>query len=250
MSTSERVNSTLRTTGMMEIDGPEAHVWTLSTDVDDARFDDLEARLSREERARAARMRHAGTRNGFVVARSALRRLLAGYLGEPADGLELRYSSKGKPVLVPGREQDLRFSVAHSGGLALIAFARMDVGVDIERIRTVPRERRLIMRVFPQATRAVLAALPAAERREAFFAAWTQREALVKAIGGALLATHDPLDFQWPHLPAPRHFEHAADDGATTTWTVAPLPQPAGFAATLVAQGTLENVRLLPFDEG
>jgi 4'-phosphopantetheinyl transferase len=232
----------------MRIDRREAHVWSFTTAVSEARLNEFEARLSEEERARARRIRHPATHSGFVVTRSALRTLLARYMELPESRLELRYTGKGKPALATHHEGELKFSVAHSAGVAMLAFALVDVGVDVERIRFVPRERRLSTRVFPEATRELIDSLPASHRQAAFFAAWTQREALVKAVGGALLATRDPLDFQWPHSTAPRQLTSEGVEGEHSKWTVAALPHGEGYAATLVAAGEIDEVRLLRYD--
>jgi 4'-phosphopantetheinyl transferase len=237
------VNAWIRPDEQRRIPPGEAHVWTLSTHVPEAVTARLQSLLPEEERRRAERIRHGETRSGFVVTRSALRALLGHYLGVPREDLALRYSVKGKPALAMAHEGGVHFSVAHSGGVAMLAFAGVEVGIDVERIRHVPRERRVMDRVFAGEVSERLRALPPTQRRAAFFAAWTQREALVKALGGALLATRDPLDFHWPSSVAPRRFTGENDAGETVTWTVATLPAADGFAATLVALGEVDDVR-------
>jgi len=226
----------------------EAHVWMLSTDASEAQVRRLAGLLSEEERTRAERIRHDATRSGFVATRWALRSLLGRYLGGDPAGLRLQYSTRGKPALDALHGEELHFSVAHSGGIALLAFARAEVGIDVERVRRLAREGRVTERLFAGPTRALLESLPAAQRREAFFAAWTQREALVKAVGGALMVTRDPLDFEWPRQPGPRIHRVPHDDGREVCWTVAVIPHEIGFAATLVTAGELDEVRHWRFD--
>ncbi len=227
----------------------EAHVWTLTTRVEHAVLQRLAASLSSEEQARFARSRDAGAGRDFVVARAALRSLLGSYLAVPAARIELRYGEMGKPLLTGSEAARLNFSVAHADGCALLAFAGVPVGIDVERIRAVQRATRIAERVFPPATQALLAALPAAQQTAAFVAAWTQHEAVVKALGGALMTTRDPLDFAWPAAFAPRQLRAVHEAHATGTWTVAHLPQPAGRAAALVAAGEVERVRLWRFED-
>lgn len=206
--------------------------------------------LSEEERARAERMRHAGTRGGFVATRGALRSILALYLGADPARLQLRYSARGKPALDAHHEGDLHFSVAHSGGIALLAFARVEVGIDIERVRRLERESRVTARLFAGRTRTLLESLPAGQRLAAFFAAWTQREALVKAVGGALMVTHDPLEFEWPRPAGPRLQRVPQAGGGAKAWTVAAIAHSTDFAATLVTAGEIDVVRHWHFDAG
>jgi 4'-phosphopantetheinyl transferase len=185
-----------------------------------------------------------------VATRWALRSILALYLGGDPARLQLRYSTRGKPALDARHEAGLHFSVAHSGGIALLAFARAEVGIDIERVRRLAREARVTERLFAGRTRTVLESLPAAQRLDAFFAAWTQREALVKAVGGALMVTHDPLEFEWPRPAGPRLQRVPHEEGGERTWTVAAIPHSPGFAATLVTAGELDEVRHWRFDAG
>lgn len=227
----------------------EAHVWLIGTDVSA----DVMARhfnvLEGTEQRRAERFRHEAGRASYVVARAALRTLLGRYLAEDAATVPLYRTSSGKLHLGPSSGTRLHFSVAHSGGVALLAFGHVEVGVDVERMRPVGRADRIISRVFSTATRERLNAVAQSERLPAFFAAWTQREALVKAVGGALLVTDDPLDFDWPQTSDTRYFDEVTASGERQRWTVAALPQPPGYAAAFVAAGEIARLRLVRFDE-
>ena len=204
-------------------------------------------RLPVAERRRAERYRHGPGRSGFVVARVALRELLGRYLGTGEAPLELRYSAAGKPSVDTALAGGLHFSLAHAGGVALLAFARIDVGVDVERVRPVTHAARIAERVFPVTTREVLATVERDEWWRAFFAAWTQREALVKAVGGVLLATRDPLDFVWPPPSGVRRFVEEPGTAAARDWTIAHLPTESNLTAALVAAGPIDRLRLSTF---
>jgi 4'-phosphopantetheinyl transferase len=224
----------------------EAHVWMVRTDPPSTDVARLMHTLESGERERADRFTHASGRSGFVVARSALRGLLASYLGVPPADIELTRTASGKPVLGGAHPTALRFSVAHSGRIGLLSFASVDVGVDVERLRPVARADRIASRVFSEAMRRRLDALPAEQWQSAFFDAWTQREALVKAVGGVLMATHDPLDFEWPSPAGARLTRPSAGE---PEWTVAKLPSPEGYAAALVATGPVRRLRLFVHPE-
>ena len=182
------------------------------------------ASLSAEENYRASRLQ-GRARARFIATRAALRERLAGYLGRSASSIRFEYGATGKPVLVEG--EDVHFSVAHSGDVALIAAARAAaVGVDLERIRPVPRRARVAARVLAPPSATALEALDAGVRDDAFIWAWTQREAYVKAIGGGVLRSEDPLPLLWP----PRQCVEAG-------WSIFPLAAHAGHRACLVAEG-------------
>lgn len=229
--------------------GPEeAHVWMVRTDPDVIDVVRWMQELDVGERERAERYAHAAGRAAYVVARALLRRLLGLYLGIGSAQVLLRRTAAGKPVLSDEHGRRVRFSVAHSSGVALLSFARVDVGVDVERIRPVARAGRIVSRVFSASMQERLSEVGEQEWLPAFFAAWTQREALVKAIGGALMVTRDPLDFRWPVDEGPRVYTEAGV-GTERTWTVARLPQPTGFAAAFVAAGAISRLRLFEYDE-
>ena len=91
--------------------------------------------LSDDERNRSARFRFEKGRRRFVVARGALRELLGRYLGTDPGQIRFTYNAFGKPELHPDFGDRLKFNLAHSGDLTLIAIARdADVGVDVECI--------------------------------------------------------------------------------------------------------------------
>ncbi|WP_233836270.1 4'-phosphopantetheinyl transferase family protein [Paraburkholderia sp. ZP32-5] len=150
--------------------------------------------LSDDERAKAARflrhedaLRHAGTR---VV----LRYLLAERTGVKPDALHFEPDAAGRPRIVslrnplsntPGApDVCLDFNVSHSGRHALIAIAaRGRVGVDIEAARNGIDWQRLTPTVFAPRDNAYVSALPVSLRADAFYAVWTAKEALLKALG-------------------------------------------------------------------
>ena len=168
--------------------------------------------LHDDECRRADRFRLARDRRRHVVARGLLRELLAARLGTHPRAVEFSYGAHGKPCLAPGSAaQDLRFSVSHSGELALFAFCRgREVGVDVEAV--VPmRDADAVARQFfsPSELRAYRALEPDA-REAGFFTCWTRKEACLKALGGGLQSFLSELDAPpgWSlssFSPAPGH---------------------------------------------
>jgi 4'-phosphopantetheinyl transferase len=218
--------------------GDTISVWRVSTAFAGA-AEALRALLAPDERDRADRMPDPVARARFVVTRASLRRLLAHELGGDPIAFELRYGATGKPFLVRRGEADaLRFSVSHAGDLALIALCRgRDVGVDIESVRRPRYGVRIAERLFDAATCRLLDGLPPADWTDVFLHAWTQREAFVKAVGGSIFGTEDPLAFRWPR---PHHDVQRVRDG--DEWTVAVLTPGAGYVASLVARGVADRI--------
>jgi 4'-phosphopantetheinyl transferase len=205
---------------MMEVNWPEAHPVTLSADevhvhivpLDAVRAesDSLWGVLSDEERQRAAQFHFEAPRRRFVFARAALRALLGKYSGTPAEAIEFARRAHGKPRL--GRKHnhnDLRFNVAHSGDLALVAVASgCEVGVDVEQLRTVGHLSQIARRYFHPAERDAILAAPPSARDAAFLRCWTLKEAVLKAVGSGITGSLagfcvplDSADSNWIELP-------------------------------------------------
>lgn len=100
-----------------------------------------------------------------VASQWALREILGRYLGLPGEELRFEAGEYGKPRLADP-EGELAFNLSHSGALALVAVARREVGVDVERIRT--------------------------KRPVDFYRRWADREARVKYLGTGLTGAAPP----------------------------------------------------------
>jgi 4'-phosphopantetheinyl transferase len=137
----------------------------------------LIAATTDEERERAGRLRTPGHAERWLAARGALRTLLGARLGSAPAAVELTAGPHGKPEL-PGAP--VRFNLSHTGDVALIALAGVEVGVDVERL---DRSSRAVTRALTEAERA---ALPAGDRHADLLRVWCRKEALAKAIGTGL----------------------------------------------------------------
>ncbi|MCJ2033816.1 4'-phosphopantetheinyl transferase family protein [Methylobacterium sp. J-068] len=168
---------------------PGSAVWHV--DLATARADDPTG-LSPDERARAARFVRREDRERFIGSHLALRHILAGYLGRHPD--ELRFGSEpgGKPRLAHPDPEGLRFNLSHSGRHALVGVASTaTIGVDVEAVRPIGDALTIARAHFHPAETAELASLPDPDLTSAFFACWTRKEAVVKALG---LGLAQPLD--------------------------------------------------------
>lgn len=156
----------------------EAHVWQVDLE---APFDNW---LSPDEQKRAAAMRHAEKQRHFIAARSALRLILSKYVGGAPDQLALAAAAQGKPFLdMPDAPH---FNVTHARGKALVAVAHIPVGIDLEFARFVRNLDRLVENYFAPEEEKILTSLPNNQRAQAFLAAWTRKEACLKATGEGL----------------------------------------------------------------
>jgi phosphopantetheinyl transferase len=142
----------------------------------------------------------------------------------PPDRLLLRDGVHGKPYLSrdPG-DRALWFSVAHSEDLIVVAMSRTaDVGVDLERARSIEQWQRVADRVLDRSERAQLERAVAAgeDAGHAFLRHWCRVEAELKAIGCGIVGLEDhragvrPMGLQIADLPALPLPEELAGAGA------------------------------------
>ena len=222
----------------------DVDVWYVDLAVDAGTVVRLAAGLAEDERARAARFRIERDARRFVVARSALRAVLGGYLGAAPGGLAFSYGAHGKPAL-GGGHASLDFNVSHSGEVAVVAAGwRRAIGVDVEQWRPLPDLPVLAARVFAPSELTALDALAEAERPAAFFRCWTRKEAFIKATGRGLA---EPLDGFAVSLAADepaRFLDIAGDPDALARWTLYDLRLPAGYAGALVVEGAAGALRV------
>jgi 4'-phosphopantetheinyl transferase len=200
--------------------------------------------LTADELLRAGRIRSEVGRTRAVVARAALRKLLARELGRLPEEITFAAGSHGKPRL-DDRSAGLRFNLSHSAGQALIAIARdVEVGVDLEEIRPRGDLDGVGRRVFTEAEREAVAV----GGETAFYRHWVAKEAFVKATGRGIesLRSFEVL----LDGPGGARLNHVAGDPAEAArWTLATLDAGPGFAAAAVVAASQARIaQPAPFD--
>jgi 4'-phosphopantetheinyl transferase len=213
------------------------HVWRAALGRPERVRELLLRKLSEEERDRAKDILPAAARERWSTARALLRVILGRYLGLGPEDVALSADPDSKPVLRVGvGTSPPGFNVSHSGDVALFAVGGGPVGVDVERIRDDVDTERIAGRLFSPTEQSELEKLPETDRRRAFFAAWTRKEACAKAVGEGVAVFSG---FTVP-LADQQHGELVLDagdglpDGPWSLWDLAPKP---GYAAAVAAQG-------------
>ncbi len=165
-----------------------AHVWRASLEIPAVETERLRQILAADELRKAERFRFPGDRSRFIVARGTLRTILGGYLNMKPDEVRFCYGPFGKPELAEEADgETLRFSVSHSGGLALYAVTLgREIGVDLEYIRPDLMVEEIACQFLSPMEINLLKSCPGHLRKQAFFALWTRKEAYLKALGTGL----------------------------------------------------------------
>jgi len=155
----------------------ELHVWHVALGQHLCRPEWLEtSEGQRHQDIKASQAAHR-----YCASRSALRYLLAQYLGTQPDEVELVQGKHGKPRLRRG-SAPLTFNLSHSRDSALFAFGhQQDVGIDVEILRELPDPLTIARRVMDNAE---IEELQAADSDAfTFLHLWTRMEARQKCLG-------------------------------------------------------------------
>jgi len=220
----------------------EIHVWRAGLDWAPGALSAAADSLCPDERERAARLRLPAHRDAFVAARAFLRAVLARCLGADPAALRFGTTAHGKPYLVE-TSVPLHFNLAHSGSVALLAVAvDAAVGIDVERVRTDLDLDGIARRFFRPEESAALEALPAARRTDAFFAVWTRKEALLKALGKGIAGGVDRYGVTVDPAAPARVIAAAGGPGEAARWWVVDLAAGSGYRAALAAPATPSRV--------
>ena len=164
----------------MRVKAGELHVWRVRLRVP-AKLDPTVG-----ESARASRFVTPVLRRRYLRSHAALRDIL-GSLTRAR--LEFALHEKGKPYL-PGAPE-LRFNLAHSGEMALVAVSLgVEVGVDVEHLRPMPGFAAVADRFFPPG-------YPPPRSERQFFQHWTRLEAILKAQGVGLYGAGAVIEGDW-----------------------------------------------------
>jgi 4'-phosphopantetheinyl transferase len=176
----------------------EIHVWHLFADelTDDATQNALRDLLNSAELDRMARLRSEADRTLYLLSRGLTRTVLASYLGCQGGDVRFAASDFGKPILHADHQPRVIFNLTHSGGAAALAVSSgREVGIDIEQRERDVDFLALAQRFFAAAEAEHLVSLSDEQRRRAFFAIWTLKEAFVKGIGRGLTFPLDAFCF-------------------------------------------------------
>jgi len=222
----------VRATTPLTLADKELHVWRASLSLPPALLQRMANTLNASENERAGKFLVAQARERFVAARGVLRQLLGIYLALPPNKIEFRYGPHGKPSLSGAHNSKISFSVSHSQGMGLFAFAgSAEVGVDIEEVKADFKGMQIASHFFSDQEIADLARLPPNLADNGFFECWTGKEAYVKARGEGL------------SLPL-RNFTlrlvsggQVLRDEVGRRWSCYALKPAPGFAGAVVGEG-------------
>ncbi len=141
---------------------------------------------------RASRFKYEKDRNLFITAHGLLRIILGNLLCIPAAQVRFKTGTHGKPALDDTYHNSILFNISHSGSaVAIVLSSQYAVGVDVEYIRPIKDVDSIVRRYFHPQEISYFEGLPDEEKSKGFYQLWTQKEAVIKALGKGLFF---PLD--------------------------------------------------------
>ncbi|MGD9629022.1 MAG: 4'-phosphopantetheinyl transferase superfamily protein [Pyrinomonadaceae bacterium] len=217
-------------------------IWSLDIASDPAIVNDLSRILTDDEMARAGKFVFPKDRDQFIICRGGLRIILGEYLGCAPEAIRFTYNRFGKPSLDTD-ESRLRFNISHSRGIAVIAvcFDR-EIGVDIEFVDHGFDIFGVAAAAFSATDVAQMRSLSGNEQYDAFFAAWTRKEALLKAMGDGL-STDVEIQKTMSFVADASHPVRSTVNGKDTNWYLRSLELQSDLKAAVAVEGIVGTIR-------
>lgn len=224
----------------------EVHLWRIDLDALASSESRWRSLLCQDELIRADRFHFARDRQNFTVTRAFLRILLGSYIDSDPNQIKFDYGENQKPSLSPCLSTaKVNFNVSHSGGKALLGFARqMAIGVDVEQIRNNFDPDALACRFFSPTEQEALAGLPKLEKTKGFFRCWTRKEAYIKAHGSGLSLPLNQFDVSIEVGESKALLATRPDSMAAALWSIREVDSGPGYVAAVCAKGNGWALRL------
>jgi len=213
----------------------EVHLWWVGLHMEGPALCACWDLLSAEETRVASSYRFVKDLREFVITRAVLRRILARYTGQSPADLRFESNPGGKPVLQG--TQSPHFSVSHCSDIALLAVARVRIGIDVEHVRPGNFWQKIIGHCLSPRERAYLEALPEVSRTTALYRFWTRKEAVLKAMGTGLLYPPQQVSV------LPESNDPSVVNLLGRNWLVRRIPAPGCYEAAAAIEAPASNVK-------
>jgi 4'-phosphopantetheinyl transferase len=212
----------------------EVHIWSACLSKNESKATYFSALLSGDERERASCFKFSRDQKRYTISRGILRSLLAAYLGETPQKIEIAYGLWGKPCLP--KEKVLSFNLSHSGDYVLYALTQgYEVGIDLEYIDETLGLEDMARSIFSIEEFSYWCALPSEEKVHTFFKYWVLKEAFLKASGKGWLESKYTLALTGINdLKQEQKSGLLKDDKIAYSYSFESIP---GYASALFVEG-------------
>ena len=221
----------------------DVHVWQVRVDALGQDLVTCTLPQSEIERAEKFAFPHLSLR--WRCGRMALRQILGLYLHTLPREISFGAGVRGKPFVIgpDGAPSKLEFNMSDAGDHVVVAVASgRSIGVDVEQLRDIEEMADIVERNFSELERRRYRSLPPEQKKPAFFAAWTRKEAYTKAVGLGLYLPLDSFSVSMaPDEPASL-IEVDGSPSKAAGWTLSDIAVPAGHFGALVVRGRISKI--------
>jgi 4'-phosphopantetheinyl transferase len=113
----------------------------------------------------------------------------------------------------------------------------MEIGVDVERVRSDFEYEEIAKRFFSVNERAILRTILTERKLEAFYNCWTRKEAYIKAHGKGLSLPLDSFDVFFAPWEPPMLLMTNDEPQELSVWTLLDLKPGPGYVGALAVKG-------------
>ena len=230
---------------MTPLDSNDVDLWILDLDtVERETLERYAAILPECELQQEQRFRFPGGRERYRCTRALARTVLSHYADCGPGEWVFTANNYGKPHIAEPAGLPLRFNLSHSGRLVVCAVTSgAEVGVDVERMRDLPKAVELARRFFAPSEAAAVEAAGCDCRSREFLRHWTFKESYVKARGEGLTVPLAGFFFSLSYDARPAIGFADPESDAPQRWQLAELRYGASYQLALAVR-RLQSERL------
>ncbi|MBS1668074.1 MAG: 4'-phosphopantetheinyl transferase superfamily protein [Bacteroidetes bacterium] len=197
--------------------------------------------LPKKELERSLRYHQEKDRQQFLVNRIVLRLLLATYTKSEPECLVIGFGNNKKPFLVNNKLPHTHFNISHSHDLILMAFSKMELGIDIEWMDKSFSYQDLLGQNFSKDE--INFIKMGQDISSNFYLLWTRKEAVLKATSYGL---NDTLSLV-PSLDG----AHSISSGyinSDENWKVSSFQIAENYMGSIAYNEKIKNIRFRQFN--
>jgi 4'-phosphopantetheinyl transferase len=154
--------------------------------------------ISKEDQVKSNKFVHFEDKKRYIVARMGIKILLKNLIDTD---YQIEKNAFGKPYV---KNSPIKYNLSHSGNFVLLAVSSCtEVGVDVEVIRDIPNLESLFLNTLHINEISYIKNLAPALILRNFLQIWTQKEAVVKALGKGLSIPLESFSIPGLAFPSP-----------------------------------------------
>jgi 4'-phosphopantetheinyl transferase len=224
----------------------EAHIWLAETLVATKHRVRLKSFLSETELERSTRFYTEDLQNSYITVRGLLREILGQYLKISPASVQFAFNAFEKPCLHPIHRSELFFNLSHSGTKLVVALSeKTEIGIDVEKISSERVCQDTARTLFTSSELEQWLALSTSNQTQAFYNAWTRKEAFMKALGEGLSFGFENLEVAFDPFSSAELISvngMSGIDSLAKKWKLFDLKIDANYAGAVVTEAATETL--------